>query len=170
MFSERSKESRGENVKGLTMRIEYKLLENQKKGFILTREPSVVEDELCIIFSDAPVGATAIFENIDGAAQYRLLSDGACTVPAGFLRGAIHVVVTVLNGSESAPKYACESIYTKTVRGVVVVCPNGLDIPREIIDVCSLLQEIRNEIVALARRDEEIDEKFGKLLNGYNII
>ena len=45
------------------MKMEYKLIELVKKGFILTREPEVVTDELIITFTGAPDGATAIFEN-----------------------------------------------------------------------------------------------------------
>ena len=43
------------------MKMEYKLIELVKKGFILTREPEVVTDELIITFTGAPDGATAIF-------------------------------------------------------------------------------------------------------------
>lgn len=57
------------------MKMEYKLIELVKKGFILTREPEVVTDELIITFTGAPDGATAIFENADRAAWYASLTE-----------------------------------------------------------------------------------------------
>ena len=152
------------------MRMEYKLLKTQRKGFCLTREPEVVEGELFITFTGAPEDATAIFENAEGDSLYRLLAGGSCAIPADFLRGEISVCVTVLNGSESEPKYVCEGIYTKTLGGGIVVVPNGLDFPKEIIDVCVELQSVREDIAALAQKDKELDEKLVQLLHGYNII
>lgn len=152
------------------MRMEYKLLKTQRKGFIMTREPETVTDELIISFTSAPADATAIFDNEEGNSLYRLLIDGVCAIPASFLRGEIHVCVTVLNGSESEPKIFCESIYTKEIGGEIVVMPNGIDIPQMVIDVCSELEAAREDIKTLIQNDKELDDRLQKLVEGYNII
>ena len=80
------------------MKMEYKLIKDCGKGFMLTREPETVSDELIVSFTGAPDDATAIFENSDGNSLYRLLKDETCAIPAAFLKGCVKVTVAVLKG------------------------------------------------------------------------
>ena len=41
--------------------MKYTLLKNVRKGLVLTRNPKMIEKELIISFSGAPLDATAIF-------------------------------------------------------------------------------------------------------------
>lgn len=151
------------------MKMEYKLIEDCRKGFILTREPETVTGELLISFTGAPANATAVFENAEGNSLYRLLKDETCSIPADFLKGCVKVTVAVLNGKEKAPKYACEGIYTKPVPPVgVVVCPNGIDTAKEIIAAHGEIQEIKNLITGLGKSLDTLNEKLVKLLDGYD--
>ncbi len=148
--------------------MEYRLLDTTKRGFMLTRKPEIVEGELVISFSAAPPSATAIFENGNGNSLYRLIEDGACSVPADFLTGTVKLTVTALNGRNSAPKFVCEEIFTERKNGVLIVCPNGLDIPLQIIEIFSQMQDIREEMSALNERQDELGKKLDKLLDGYD--
>lgn len=151
------------------MKMEYKLIENIKKGFILTREPDEVGDELIITFTGAPNGATAIFENESGNSLYRLLKDETCSIPKEFIKGSVTATVAVLNGQADAPKYRCEAIYSKSVGGVLVVCPGGLDIPQEIISVYACMQDLNNKQITLTKAIDELNEKLARLLDGWDI-
>lgn len=148
--------------------MEYRLFQNQGRGFILTRNVEIVEKELIITFSGAPPNATAIFENGNSDSLYRLIEDGACSVPADFLIGGVKLTVTALNGRNSAPKFFCEEIFTERKNGVLIVCPNGLDIPLQIIEIFSQMQDIRGEMSALNERQDELGKKLDKLLDGYD--
>ncbi len=150
--------------------MEYKLIKDRGKGFILTREPETITDQLTISFTDAPADATAIFENGDGNALYRLLKDEACAIPAGFLKGCVRVTVAVLNGKEKAPKFTCESIYTKAVPsdGGVIVCPDGLDVAQEIIAVHGEFQALKDLFSELCKKVDTLDDRLTKLLDGYD--
>ena len=152
------------------MKMEYKLIENVKKGFILTREPEQVDDELIITFTGAPNGATAIFENESGNSLYRQLKDETCSIPKDFMKGSVAVTIAVLNGQSNAPKYKCESIFSKVVGGVLVVCPNGVDIPQEIISVYACMQDLNKHQNTLERSISELNEKLARLLDGWDII
>lgn len=152
------------------MKMEYKLIENVKKGFILTREPEQVDDELIITFTGAPSGATAIFENENGNSLYRLLKDETCAIPKEFIKGSVTATVAVLNGQANAPKYRCETIYSKSVGGVLVVCPNGLDVPQEIISVYACMQDLNDKHATLTKAMDDLNEKLARLLDGWDII
>lgn len=151
------------------MKMEYKLIDLCGKGFILTREPETVTDELIISFTGAPANATAVFENAEGNSLYRLLKDDTCSIPADFLKGCVKVTVAVLNGKEKAPKYICERIYTTPVpAGGVIVCPDGLDTAKEIISILGEMQAVKEDIVGLNKRFDTLDEKLVRLLDGYD--
>lgn len=164
-----SKRAAAKTDKERSMKMEYKLIKDCLKGFILTREPETVTDELIISFTGAPAFATAVFENEDGNSLYRLLKDDTCAIPADFLRGRVKVTVAVLNGKDNAPKYTCEGIYTKPVPSVgVIVCPDGLDIAQELISAHSETQELNKRLAELNKRFDTLDEKLVKLLDGYD--
>lgn len=152
------------------MKMEYKLIKDCGKGFMLTREPETVTGELIVSFTGAPANATAVFENGEGNSLYRLLKDETCAIPADFLKGCVRVTVAVLNGKEKAPKFTCEGIYTKPVPsgGGVVVCPDGLDTAKEIIAVHGEIQEIKNLVSGLSKCLDNLNDKLVKLLDGYD--
>ena len=150
------------------MKMEYTLLKNVRKGFVFTRKPEMIEKELIISFSGAPSGATAIFENADGNSLYRLLADKTCSVPADFLIGEIKVTVTLLNGKADAEKYTCEPICVERKNGVILVYPNWLDLPMQIIEIYGELQGVKSDMGELFGKYDSLDKKVEKLLDGYD--
>ena len=143
--------------------MKYTLLKNVYKGFMLTRKPGMVDKELIITFSGAPSGATAIFENADGNSLYRLLADKTCSVPADFLvNGEIKVTVTLLNGRADAEKFTCEPICVERKNGVILVYPNWLDLPMQIIEIYGEIQKIKNEMAELKARQTQTEEKLAQ--------
>ena len=150
------------------MKMEYTVLKNVRKGFVFTRKPEMIEKELIISFSGAPSGATAIFENADGNSLYRLLADKTCSVPADFLIGEIKVTVTLLNGKADAEKYTCEPICVERKNGVILVYPNWLDLPMQIIEIYGELQGVKSDMGELFGKYDSLDKKVEKLLDGYD--
>ncbi len=151
------------------MDMEYKLLDNGK-GLLLTRQPEIVQQHLIITFSGAPENATAIFENGKGDSLYRLLQDNTCSLPARFLEGDIKVSITILDTSQKPPVWHCEEIKTKKQSAGVLVGPNDMNLPQQVIEIQLEQQEIKNTIGGLIRQLSEFDEKLKKLLEGYDII
>lgn len=150
------------------MRMEYTCLNKVGKGFVLTRKPEMVDKELVFTFSGTPQGATAIFENADGNSLYRLLADRTCVVPADFLVGEIKVTVTMLNGKVDAEKITCEPICAERKNGVILVYPNWLDLPMQIIEIYGELQGVKDGMGELLGKHDSLDKKVEKLLDGYD--
>jgi hypothetical protein len=150
------------------MKMEYNCLKKIRKGFVLTRKPEMVDKELFITFSGAPPGATAIFENADGNSLYRLLADKTCAVPADFLVGEIKITVTLLNGKVDAEKIACEPLCVERKNGIVLVYPNWLDLPMQIIEIYGELQGVKGGMEELFGKFDSLDKKVDKLLDGYD--
>lgn len=150
------------------MKMEYTCLKKIQKGFVLTRKPEMVDKELLITFSGAPSGATAIFENANGNSLYRLLADRTCVVPADFLVGEIKVTVTMLNGKVDAEKFICEPICVERKNGVILVYPNWLDLPMQIIEIYGELQGVKGGMEELFGKFDSLDKKVDKLLDGYD--
>ena len=148
--------------------MKYTLLKNVRKGFVLTRNPKMIEKELSISFSGAPLDATAIFENADGNSLYRLLADRTCVVPADFLVGEIKVTVTMLNCKVDAEKITCEPICAERKNGVILVYPNWLDLPMQIIEIYGEIQGVKDGMSELLGKYDSLDKKVEKLLDGYD--
>lgn len=148
--------------------MEYKLIAGVNKGFILSRKPKVIRDMLTISFLGNTSGATAIFENENNISLYRELNNESCIIPADFLDGNIKVAVVTLDGKEDSPKYKCESIFTKRVSDGVLICPNGIDIPMQIIEIFNEIGKIKKEMVTEAGKHDDLDKKVEKLLDGYD--
>ncbi len=148
--------------------MEYTLLKNIRKGFVLTRKPEMVDNELIITFSGAPSGATAIFENENGNSIYRLLADKTCSVPTEFLVGEIKITVTMLNGKTNAEKFICEPICVERKNGVILVYPNWLDLPMQIIEIYGELQSVKDDIGGLLGKYDSLDKKVEKMFDGYD--
>lgn len=151
------------------MKMEYVLLFHSKKGYLLTRTPEVVDNELIISFSGAPNNATAIFENGAGNSIYRLLKDDTCAVPVDFLvDDFVKVTITVLDGVNIGPKYICESILIRKINNVLFVFPEGLDIQKELIDVRAENETIKESQKKLTIELQKLGEKVEKLIEGYD--
>ncbi|MBQ8308942.1 MAG: hypothetical protein IJX96_03815 [Clostridia bacterium] len=148
--------------------IEYTCLKNIRKSFILTRKPESVEKELIFSFWGAPSGATAIFENAKGDSLYRLLFDETCVIPVEFLIGEIKVTLAVFHGKADAEKYNCEPICTECVNGGLLVYPNWLDLPMQIIEIYGAIQAVKDDIDKLSGKYEELGGKVERLLDGYD--
>ena len=156
------------------MNMEYKLLDS-KKGFILTREPEIIDKNLYITFTGAPENATVIFESkIKGDTLYRELQDGMCCVPARFLcpilEDVIKVTVVVLDG-KSNEKWQCEEIKAgKNISNdTIIVKPNDMNIPLQIVEVLLEQQKIKDDMKQLTDNFSELNQKLDKLLEGYDI-
>ena len=148
--------------------MQYNCVSRFHKGFIVTRAPEFINNELIVIFNDAPTGATAIFENGNGDSIYRLLADKTCSIPADFLIGEINVTVTLLNGKADAEKYTCEPICVERKNGVILVYPNWLDLPMQIIEIYGELQGVKSDMGEMLVKYDSLDKKVEKLLDGYD--
>ena len=148
--------------------VEYKLFDGVNKGFMLSREPIAVDraTELKFKFVSAPAQSTAVFEDAEKRTMYRNLVDGECSIPATFLTSDISVSVVVFG--DSTRKYDCEGVYVKGFNDKVIVCPNGLDIPAQIVDIYSKMQEMLDSIKTLSNGYIKLDEKLRKLLEGWD--
>ena len=148
--------------------MEIKLLDN-KKGFILTRQPEVVDNSLYITFTGAPENATAIFENGKDS-LYKLLRENCCEVPKNFLVGEIKITIAILDGDIKSSKWECEGIKTSKISdGNILIAPNDMNIPEKIVDVQLEMQEIKDNIHTLMKNYSELETKLTKLLEGYDI-
>lgn len=153
------------------MKMEYKILQDFKKGILLTRQPEIVKEDLIISFAEAPDNAVAIFENKrTGDSLYRLLQDETCTVPYEFLKGEISVHVTVMDGKTAAPVFVCEELKAEPVQGSgVLVLPNDNNLTKIVAEIQLDMQEIKNELKTVTEKYSELDKKLVKLLEGYDI-
>ena len=150
------------------MDIIYSLIDFSKRGIISNRCPDMVYHNLFVSFKNAPNGATAIFENAEGVSLYRELENETCSIPVAFLDGKIKVVVTVFNGKADAPKYSCESLFTKKIGDGAVVCPNGIDVPMQILEILSEIQKIKEDMETASNNHADLEKKVDKLLDGYD--
>lgn len=135
-------------------RLKYICYKNTNKGFLLTRNPKLVEKELTISFSNAPQNATAIFSNEEGTNLYRDLKDNACVIPLQFLVGEIKVAVADL-GDSLADRCLCESFYAERKGELLFVYPNGMDMPVQVVELYGELQKLKTELL---KRDAKLSQ------------
>lgn len=149
--------------------MEYRLFND--KGAIYTRTPEVVSDMLCIKFNGAPTGATAIFECDDGSSAYKLINDGVCVVEDSFLKGTVRVTVAVLNGRTKSQRWFCEGIYTQRLKsGEVIVSPADTDLQGKILEAEKEIFDLKTGQNELKEKYSELEKRFTKLLEGYDIV
>ena len=91
------------------MEIQYRLLDNGA-GVIITRQPTVIKDKLPVYFLDAPLNATAIFENEQGTTYYRELIENGCSIDLSKIIGRVKVTVVTLDDSKACRRWACENL------------------------------------------------------------
>lgn len=155
------------------MNMEYKLLDDNT-GIILTRNPEKVSKNLFITFTGAPADATVIFENREGDSLYRKLEDNMCAVPTRFLcpilEDVIKVTVCVLDGV-SKDRWKCEEIKTGllTSTNEVLIQPNDMNIPQQMIELKLEIQEMRENAKKQQEEISELNNKLNRLLEGYDI-
>lgn len=145
------------------MKIEYSCLPSIGKGFITNRKPKVVEKRLTISFLNAPKCSIAIFENEAGNTLYRDLEDKSCLIPLDFLVGEIKVVIASKE-TQKRENIICESFYSEQKTDGVLVSPNWLDIPKQVIDLhmefeklVHIVNKQKEKIYSLEKRIEEYE-------------
>ena len=150
--------------------MKYRLLRNNI-GIIATREPELVAGTLRVSFADVPDGMTAIFEREDGQNVYRALSDGACGVESVWLRGSIKVTVALLIGSMGAERWPCEGFYAKPQDGgSVLIYPDDMDVREQIVRLQEWQSTLKKEMEKLEEKQAELETRFEKMLEGYDIV
>ena len=150
------------------MKVKYTCLKNLQKGFVLTRKPEIVNKELGFGFLGAPLGATAIFENGEGNVLYRVISNKGCTLPLDFLVGEIKITVTLLDGRTNPERITCEPIYAEREKNGVLVYPNWLDLPMQIIEIYRELENTKENITEVVDAQRNTNKRVEKLLDGYD--
>ena len=149
------------------MNIEYKLLDNQT-GVILTRQPQQTK-ELSFTFLGAPSDATAIFTTESGDTLFRKLSEG-CSLPVDNLKGVICVTVAVLGAQAQPPHWICEEFVVTPLSDGALVSPNDMNLPQKVVDLQLENQELRESYSALNKHIKKLEERFEKLLEGYDLV
>lgn len=146
--------------------MEYKLLDNGT-GILLTRQTEIVSDMLYISFDGAPADATAIV-TVNGSTFYRLLEDGMCAIPAS--AGIIAVGIAELNGSAKPRRWICEGLKAETLHdGQTLYTPNDGNIPETVAQLRLENQTIRENLLSLETRLKALQDKFQKMMEGYDI-
>ena len=146
----------------------YKIFDNDT-GVILSRNPVTVYDDLSVSFSGAPENATAIFDT-ENASLYRPLTDGACTVPADVLIGAIRVTVVVFDGSACSRRWPCEELFAEKLRdGGTLVFPNDMNLPQRFVELKKENDDIRQSQKRIEERLAELEDRIERLLDGYDL-
>ena len=108
----------------------YRLLDNGT-GIIISRQPKLIKDVLCIKFTGGPSGATAILE-IGSDSYYReITDDGLCGVSTSNLAETVKVTVAVLNGDTTMQRWACEELKVTKLENIgYLVAPNDMNLPQ----------------------------------------
>lgn len=146
--------------------MEYRLLDNGT-GIILTRKPEIVSGVLYILFVDAPDGATAIITT-NGSTLYRRLEGGMCSIPAA--SGVVTVGIAELDGSAKPRRWICEEMNAVTLQnGQVLYAPNDENLSETVAQLRMENQKIRDDLSSLDKRLQAFQEKFQKMMEGYDI-
>ena len=148
---------------------EYRVL-NNGTAVLITRQPSLENGEICVTFTGAPSGATAIFE-FNGNSIYRLLEDGMCTIPANKLKGPVVVTIAVLDGSSRPEKWICEELVADVwENGAVLVSPNDANLPQRVTELALENEELRVLLGKLAGEIQSLKDKLESLYEGYDLV
>lgn len=151
------------------MELKYRLLDNSV-GVIITRQPIIIKDKLSVSFLDAPPNATAIFENEHGATFYRELIDKNCSIDLSKIIGRVRVTVAILNDLKTCLRWACEDfVLSNLENGEVLVCPNDMDLPQKVTTLMIENAEIRRANMLLNEKLRELDAKFARIMEGYDL-
>lgn len=149
--------------------ITYRILDNGT-AVLLTRQPTTTNQDITLIFSDAPDNATAIIECGEDSSYFKLV-DGRCTVPILHLNGTVKVTVAVLDDSVSLNKWICDELKVDRLwDGHVLVCPNDLNLPQVIADL-----RIDNQFLRIENREikddlDKLNKRLDKMMDAYDFI
>ena len=148
--------------------VEYQLFEHEKKGIILKRATVShdKEKDLIVRFMNAPPGGMAIFETSDERTVYRRIKNCECCVPRSFLNGVISVTYVVFSGN--TVKYQCENIYALDAGEKVVICPGGVNLETEVINLNLKIDILSKNYNELNGQLEKLNKKLEKILDGYD--
>lgn len=148
---------------------EYRVL-NNGTAVLITRQPSLENGEICVTFTGAPSGATAIFE-FNGNSIYRLLEDSMCTIPANKLKGPVVVTIALLDGSSRPEKWVCEELMADVwENGAVLVSPNDANLPQRVTELALENEELRVLLGKLAGEIQSLKDNLESLYEGYDLV
>ena len=150
--------------------MKYKLFDN-KTGVILSRCPELIELDFEVSFVEAPIGATAIFENCSGDSIYREIINESCVVPADILKGTIKVTIVLFDDTSKPQKWLCEELVAKTLKdGSTLVMPNDMNMPQKFVELMLKNQELKDYVTELEVRLKTLEDKFEDVFEGHNYI
>ncbi|MBR2312217.1 MAG: hypothetical protein IKA46_02895 [Clostridia bacterium] len=148
--------------------MKYRLLDNQT-GVIVGRNPVLLQDKLSLSFPEVTGKLMVALEN-QGEFYYRELQNAHCELNAGKLRGVVKVTLF----DNMAPvakrrKWVCEELYIDRTENGVWVYPNDANLPQAVIDLRLENEQIRHELTALRSSFKALEERFERLMEGYDI-
>jgi hypothetical protein len=150
-------------------KIKIKLL-NNGKAVILTRQPIVVYNELCLSASEAPQN-TSLSVRTPTTSLYRELSGGECVLPASKLNGVLSLYFTVVDDSVPLKKWYCEEMKAERLKdGGVLICPNDFNLPQAVADLLVENDEIRKEYKDIKDCLKKTNERVDKIFEAYKFV
>lgn len=155
--------------------ITYRLL-HDLSGVITERTPIMVTGGLTARFEGAPQGAVAIFSG-NGTELYRPLNeDGECTIAftpstPNMLGERVSVTVALLDGTVSAPRWRCEGLLLHWLSGgKAMIIPDDGHLSETVAALRVEADRLAKENKELTGRLMALEEKYEKLMSGYNIV
>ena len=150
------------------MEIKYKLLASGR-GVLRERTQGIAANAVCFIFEGAEDGASAVF--VTGKGTFcREIRGETCMISASALLGTVEVGV-VTNASSAAPKrWVCESLRAIAYPQGVFICPDGADLAANVAAVMIENEEIKKENERITKKLAELEERFERFFEGYDIV
>ena len=150
------------------MEIKYKLLESGK-GVLTERAHGIVSGAVGFTFEGAEDGANAVF--VTGKGTFcREIRAGKCMINATALIGAVEVGVVTSGNAETPKRWVCESLRGKLYPQGVFICPDGADLAVSVASVMIENEEIKKENERISKKLAELEERFEKFFEGYDIV
>ena len=148
--------------------MEYRLLDNQT-GVIIGRNPVLLQEKLLLSFPEATGELMVEFEN-QGVFYYRELQNAHCELNASKIRGVLKVTLF----DNMAPvakrrKWVCEELYIDHTDYGILVYPNDANLPKIVSNLRLENEQIRGELNVLRSSFQSLEERFERLMEGYDI-
>ena len=149
------------------MEMKYRLLDNQT-GVIVGRNPVLLQGKLTLSFPEVTEKLMVALEN-QGEFYYRELQNARCELNVGKLRGVVKVTLF----DNMAPiakrrKWVCEELYIDHTENGVWVYPDA-NLPQAVMDLRLENEQIRHELAAFRLSFKALEERFDRLVEGYDI-
>lgn len=148
-------------------KITYRLLDNQR-AVILNRRPVLLNGNFAIGFPQGKDGFTVEVEN-QGKLYYRELRSGQCRMDASKLQGAVKVTLLETESGSARRKWACEELFVDHTEKGALLCPNDGNLPQTVARLCVENDNIRREFAALEKKFKALDERFTRMMEGFDI-